>query len=64
LAEIRSLLERLAEEAGTSEPARFAHQWQMLMLGSIVSASTGDIHAGRVARDAATILLASAVSDA
>jgi AcrR family transcriptional regulator len=60
LAEIRSLLEELAEEAGAREPVELAHQWQLLIWGSIVSASAGDADAARIARDAATSLLAGA----
>jgi AcrR family transcriptional regulator len=58
LAEVRSVLEALAEEAGAREPAALAHQWQLLMWGSMVSASAGEVGAARVARDAAVTLLA------
>ncbi|MDX6582975.1 MAG: hypothetical protein QOI10_2159 [Solirubrobacterales bacterium] len=59
LAEIRSLIEALAEEAGVGDPAAFAQRWQVLMLGAIVVASTGEVDAARGTRDTAALLLAS-----
>jgi hypothetical protein len=64
LADVRSLIEALAEEAGVGDPATFAQRWQILMLGAIVAASTGEVDAARGTRDTAALLLASAVSDA
>ena len=63
LADIRSLIEALAEEAGVGDPAAFAQRWQMLMLGAIVVASMGEVDAARGARDTAALLLASETGD-
>ena len=41
-ANIRSFLRELAAEAGVSDPEAFAHQWHILMKGSIVAAGEGD----------------------
>jgi AcrR family transcriptional regulator len=57
LANVRSLVRRLAEEAGVSDPDRFAEQCQLLMLGSIIAAAAGDIEAASRARDLASLLL-------
>jgi AcrR family transcriptional regulator len=59
LANVRSLVRRLAEEAGVGDPNRFARQCQILMLGSIVAATTGDIGAASGAREVASLLLQS-----
>ena len=42
LANIRSVVARLAEEAGLRDPESFARSWHILMKGSIVSATEGD----------------------
>jgi AcrR family transcriptional regulator len=57
LGRVRSWLVGLAEEAGVPDPARFAGQWQLLMLGSLVKAATGDVNAASEARQVASLLL-------
>ena len=57
LANIRTILAGLAAEAGIDEPDSFAHQWQLLMKGSIVAAMEGDREAGRRAREMGELLL-------
>jgi AcrR family transcriptional regulator len=57
LATIRSILSRLAKEAGVADPDAFAHTWQILMSGSIVHAAQGVPDAARLARDAAALVL-------
>ena len=59
LANIRTVLAGLAAEAGIEEPDSFAHQWQLLMKGSIVAAMEGDREAARRARAMGELLLAS-----
>ena len=58
LANIRSLVRRLAEEAGLRDPESFAHSWHILMKGSIVAAAEGDIDAARRAKSMARLLIA------
>src|SRR5207237_6357547 len=41
LANTRSLVQRLAEEAGLRDPEGFAHSWHILMKCSIVAAAEG-----------------------
>ena len=50
LANIRSLVRTLAEEAGLRDPASFAHSWHILMKGSIVAAAEGDADAAQRAK--------------
>jgi AcrR family transcriptional regulator len=57
LASIRSVVRRLAEEAGLRDPESFAHSWHILMKGSIVSAAEGDTEAARRARSMARLLI-------
>ncbi len=57
LADVRSLIRRLAEEAGVANPEAFARQWQMLMWGAIVDAGEGDILAAKRARDLGSLLI-------
>jgi AcrR family transcriptional regulator len=57
LENIRSLVRELAIEAGLRDPAAFAHSWHILMKGSIVSASEGDVDAARRARAMARRLI-------
>ncbi|MEA2219936.1 MAG: hypothetical protein QOJ35_2562, partial [Solirubrobacteraceae bacterium] len=57
LAYVHTLVRNLAEDAGILDPDDFAHQWQLLMLGSITAAAIGDADAARRARDLATLLL-------
>lgn len=59
LADIRGFLERLATEAGVSDPADFARKWHILMKGSIVAAGEGDREAARRARELGGLLLGS-----
>jgi AcrR family transcriptional regulator len=57
LENIRSIVRRLAEEAGLRDPASFAHSWHILMKGSIVAAAEGDVEAARRARSMARQLI-------
>jgi AcrR family transcriptional regulator len=57
LASIRSIVGRLAEEAGLRDPASFAHSWHILMKGSIVAAAEGDVEAAKRARSMARLLI-------
>jgi AcrR family transcriptional regulator len=47
---IRSVVGKLAEEAGVQDSEAFAHSWHILMKGSIVAAGEGDELAGKRAR--------------
>jgi hypothetical protein len=57
LANIRSYLRDLAAQAGVADPDPFAHQWHILMKGSIVAAAEGDIHAAARASELGVLLL-------
>jgi AcrR family transcriptional regulator len=57
LARIRTWIVGLAAEAGVRDPARLADQWQLLMLGSIVKAATGDNESAAAARELGSLLL-------
>jgi AcrR family transcriptional regulator len=57
LENIRSIVTRLADEAGLREPESFARSWHILMKGSIVSAAEGDADAARRARAIARLLI-------
>jgi AcrR family transcriptional regulator len=57
LQNIRSIVCRLAEEAGLRDPGSFAHSWHILMKGSIVSAAEGDVEAARRAQSMARLLV-------
>jgi AcrR family transcriptional regulator len=57
LAEIRSILAGLAQEAGLADPERFARTWHFLMKGCIVTAQEGLQDAAGEARQAAQIIL-------
>jgi AcrR family transcriptional regulator len=59
LSVIREFLAGLAEEAGVEDPAAFAHQWHILMKGSIVAAAEGDTSAAARAQELGALLLAS-----
>jgi AcrR family transcriptional regulator len=50
LANIRSFVSTLADEADLRDPDEFAHSWQILMKGSIVAAGEGDREAARRAQ--------------
>ncbi len=47
---IRSVVTRIAEEAGIDDADEFAESWHILMKGSIVAAGEGDVLAARRAR--------------
>jgi AcrR family transcriptional regulator len=57
LQNIRALVRRLAEDAGAQEPGALALHIQLLLLGSTVAASAGEVDAALQARDAACALL-------
>ena len=57
LSVIREFLAGLAEEAGVEDPAAFAHQWHILMKGSIVAAAEGDASAAARAQELGALLL-------
>ena len=57
LESIRSVVSRLAQEAGLRDPESFARSWHILMKGSIVSASEGDAEAAQRARSMAQLLI-------
>jgi AcrR family transcriptional regulator len=54
---IRTLVAALAEEAGLRDTQSFAHSWQLLMKGSIVSAAGGDLEAAQRAKAIARQLI-------
>jgi len=58
LENIRSILRSLADEAGLRDPDGFARKWHILMKGSIVSASEGDLDAAKRAQEIGRLLLA------
>jgi len=58
LANIRSIVAGLAEEAGLDEPEQFAHSWHILMKGSIVAAGEGDRDAAKRAQAMGRLLIA------
>jgi AcrR family transcriptional regulator len=57
LANIRSIVSELADEAGLRDPESFARSWHILMKGSIVSAAEGDAKAAQRARSMAGLLI-------
>ncbi|MGH3913071.1 MAG: TetR/AcrR family transcriptional regulator [Pseudonocardiaceae bacterium] len=58
LANIRSYLHDLAVAAGVAQPDPFARQWHILMKGSIIAATEGDLEAAARARELGVLLLA------
>ena len=54
---IRGFLTGLAEAAGVEDPDAFARQWHILMKGSIVAATEGDMEAAARARELGALLL-------
>jgi AcrR family transcriptional regulator len=58
LSNIRDVVARLARDAGVTDPSAFAHSWHILMKGSIISATEGDLDAAKRAREMAADLLA------
>lgn len=59
LQNIRALIRGLAEEAGVRDPAVFALQLQLLLLGSTVAAVAGERDAAQHAREVARVMLES-----
>ena len=57
LSVIREFLAGLAAEAGVADAAAFAHQWHILMKGSIVAAAEGDASAAARAQELGALLL-------
>jgi AcrR family transcriptional regulator len=57
LENLRSFVARLAEEAGLRDPNSFAHSLRILMRGSIVAATEGDIEAAIRAKAMARVLI-------
>jgi AcrR family transcriptional regulator len=57
LENIRTVLRKLAEEAGLREPEQFAHSFHILMKGSIVAAGEGDRDAAKRAQAMARLLI-------
>ena len=57
LENIRSIVRRLAEEAGLRDPDSFARSMHILMKGSIVSAAEGDAEAAKRAKSMARLLI-------
>ena len=57
LANIRSIVSRLAEEAALRDPESFARSMHILMKGSIVSAAEGDAEAAQRAQSMARLLI-------
>jgi AcrR family transcriptional regulator len=62
LANIRSFIEDLAQQAGIADPEAFSRQWHILMKGSIVAAGEGDVDAALRAKAIGTLLLANAIA--
>jgi hypothetical protein len=58
LEQIRSIVRRLAEEAGLRDTETFARAWHILMKGSIISATEGDTHAAQLGKSMARLLIA------
>jgi AcrR family transcriptional regulator len=61
LSVIREFLAELAEAAGVVDPEAFAHQWHILMKGSIIAAAEGDTQAAVRAQELGALLLRSRV---
>jgi AcrR family transcriptional regulator len=57
LADIRSFVADLAEQAGVSDPEAFAREWQILMSGSILLATQGDREAAKRAQEVGRMIL-------
>lgn len=57
LQRIRDVIRERAERAGLRDPEGFARSWHILMKGSIISASEGDLEAARRARAMAEVLI-------
>ena len=57
LANIRTIVRELAEEAGLRDPEAFALSWHLLMKGAIVQAAEGDRQAAQRAKTIARLVL-------
>lgn len=57
LRNIRSVVSQLASEAGLRDADELAHSFHILMKGSIVAASEGDVDAARRAKEMARLLI-------
>lgn len=57
LQHIREMVSTLATEAGLDQPDEFAKSWHILMKGSIISATEGDLDAARRAQSIARTLI-------
>jgi AcrR family transcriptional regulator len=57
LENIRGVVRSLAEEAGLRDPESFARSWHILMKGSIISATEGDVDAAKRAQKLASLLI-------
>jgi AcrR family transcriptional regulator len=57
LEQIRSIVRRLAEEAGLQDTDSFARSWHILMEGSIVVATEGDTRAAQRGKAMARLLI-------
>ena len=57
LENIRGVVRALAEEAGLRDVESFARSWHILMKGSIISATEGDIDAAKRAQKMAALLI-------
>jgi len=57
LENIRGVVRSLAEEAGLRDVESFARSWHILMKGSIISATEGDVDAAKRAQKIAKLLI-------
>jgi AcrR family transcriptional regulator len=57
LENIRGVVRTLAEEAGLRDVESFARSWHILMKGSIISATEGDVDAAKRAQKLAKLLI-------
>ena len=57
LANIRTVVAELAEQAALADPEAFSREWHILMKGSIVSAAEGDADAARRAQAIARLVI-------
>ena len=57
LENIRAVVRSLAEEAGMRDIESFARSWHILMKGSIISATEGDVDAAKRAQKIAKLLI-------
>jgi AcrR family transcriptional regulator len=57
LENIRGVVRSLAEEAGLRDAESFARSWHILMKGSIISATEGDVDAAKRAQKLAKLLI-------